>query len=56
MKVFISEYYKKLFGKPEPSNLLMNEDVTVDMPQFSNDENDMLTADFTEKEVYEAIS
>ena len=56
LKVFISEYYKKLFGAPDPNYFMMDEDVTNDMPQISSDENAILTSEFTEKEVYEAIS
>ena len=33
----------------------MDEDVTNDIPQISSDENIILTLEFTEKEVYEAI-
>jgi hypothetical protein len=56
LKVFISEYYKKLFGAPEPNFFSMEEAVTSDMPQISSEENNILTAEFNEKEVYDAIS
>ena len=33
----------------------MDETVTFDMPQISQEENDILTQDFSEKEVFEEI-
>jgi hypothetical protein len=54
-KDYISNFYKKLFGPPIPSPFQMDESVTYDIPQVSNEENTILSADFTEKEVFEAI-
>jgi hypothetical protein len=56
LKVYITEYYKKLFGAPAINNFTLREDFTSDIPQLYPGENNLLTADFTEKEVFEAIS
>ena len=56
LKLYISEYYKKLFGDPDPNDVIMNEEMVHDIPQLTAEENDILTADFLVKEVYEAIS
>jgi hypothetical protein len=56
LKVFITEYYKKLFGEPAKNSVVMREDMVEDVPQLSPNENDILTAVFTEEEVFEAIS
>ena len=55
LKNYISEYYKKLFGAPATNNFSLDENVIQDMPQISQEENDILTQDFSEKEVFEAI-
>ena len=51
LKVYITEYYKKLFGASAPSNVILDESVTHDVTQLSIEENEILTANFTEKEV-----
>ena len=56
LKTFITEYYKKLFGKPDPNYFSLDESVVHDLPQISSEENAILTSNFTEKEVFEAIS
>jgi mannosylglycoprotein endo-beta-mannosidase len=56
LKVFITEYYKRLFGAPEPCDFILREDVTHDIPQISDEEKVILTSPFTEGEVWEAIS
>jgi hypothetical protein len=56
LKVFITEYYKKLFGAPETNFCKMREEVTRDIPQLSEEENSILTALFIEEETFEAIS
>ena len=56
LKVFISEYYKKLFGVPVPAAFSMIETMMEDMPQISPLENSILASTFTEKEVFDAIS
>jgi mannosylglycoprotein endo-beta-mannosidase len=55
LKIFITEYYKKLFGEPEVNHFTMEEDRTDDIPQISPEENVMLTANFSMEEVREAI-
>jgi mannosylglycoprotein endo-beta-mannosidase len=54
--VFITEYYKKLFGAPIQNSVSLSHDENSDIPQVSSEENVMLTSDFTEEEVFEAIS
>jgi hypothetical protein len=39
LKVFISEYYKKLFGAPVQNNFSLNHDTHSDIPQVSREEN-----------------
>ena len=56
LKAYISNYYKQLFGLPEASTVSLNESVIGDIPQFRSEENDILSAPFTEKEVLDAIS
>jgi mannosylglycoprotein endo-beta-mannosidase len=56
LKVFITEYYKKLFGEPTKNNFHMREDMGADIPQISPEENSILISEFTEDEVFEAIS
>ena len=55
LKVYITEYYKKLFGSPTPNNFSMMEDFNHDILQLSAEESDILTASFTETEVKAAI-
>jgi hypothetical protein len=55
LRVYISEYYKKLFGSPEPSSVSLNEDRTNDIPQLSVEENNLLIADFSMEEIHDAI-
>ncbi|XP_073360247.1 uncharacterized protein [Aegilops tauschii subsp. strangulata] len=56
LKAYISNYYKQLFGPPEASKVSLNELVIGDIPQLRSEENDILFAPFTEKEVLDAIS
>ena len=46
LKVYITEFYKKLFGAPDPTNISLMEDVTQDIPQLSAEENSILTSPF----------
>jgi hypothetical protein len=55
LRVYISEYYKKLFGNPDPSSVSLDEDRTEDIPQLSVEENTMLIANFSMEEVHDAI-
>jgi hypothetical protein len=55
LKVFISEYYKGLFGAPPQNHFTLLEDRIDDIPQLSCEEKNVLSADFTEIEVKEAV-
>jgi hypothetical protein len=55
LKVYITEYYKKIFGEPEASTVSMMEDRTNDIPQLSPEENNILIAGYSVEEVHEAI-
>jgi mannosylglycoprotein endo-beta-mannosidase len=56
LKVYITEYYKKLFGPPEVNHVQMIENRIDDITQLSEEENVLLTANFTEEEVFQAIT
>jgi hypothetical protein len=56
LRHYITEYYKGLFGPPAPNNFCMLENRIDDIPQLSQEENALLVADFSEKEVWEAVS
>ena len=45
-----------MFGPPEDNFVSLDESRVEDVPQLTADENDILTAPFLEKEVFEAIS
>jgi hypothetical protein len=45
-----------LFGQPINSTCVLDEPITHDIPQISGAENVILTADFTEKEVFDVVS
>jgi hypothetical protein len=49
------EYYKKIFGDPDPNSVALDEDSIEDIPQLSADENRFLIADFSMDEVHKAI-
>jgi hypothetical protein len=51
LKVYISEYYKGLFGPPNPNHFSMRESDKADIPQLSEVENNILVANFTEKDI-----
>jgi hypothetical protein len=55
LRVYISEYYKKLFGDPVPSSVSLDEGRTEDILQLSAEENGVLIADFSMEEVHDAI-
>jgi hypothetical protein len=44
LKVFITENYKKLFGAPAKNNFTLREDLVADIPQLTQEENDILIA------------
>jgi hypothetical protein len=56
LKVFIIEYYKRLFEALIPSNFSMVEDFDNDIPKFPAEESSILTDTITGKGVFEAIS
>jgi hypothetical protein len=56
LKVFITEYYKKIFGALVDNFFNMREEVTHDISQLSEEKDSILKAPFTEEEVFEAIS
>jgi hypothetical protein len=47
LKVYITEFYKKLFGPPEPTHISLTEGMVHDIPQISVNENEILTNPFT---------
>jgi hypothetical protein len=53
--VYITKYYKNLFGPPTPNNFSIRESNKAHIPQLSVEENKILVADFTEQEVHDAI-
>jgi hypothetical protein len=56
LKTYISEYYKQLFGLSTVSSCVLDESVTQDISKKLEEENIILTADFTKKEVFDAVS
>ena len=56
LKVYITEYYKRLFGEPNKNNFRLQENFANDIPQLNEEENIILTSAFTEKEVFDAVS
>ena len=55
LKSHITQYYKKLFGAPDTSEITLMEDKISDIPQVSPKENDVLISEFTESEVRDAV-
>jgi hypothetical protein len=55
LRVYISEYYKKLFGNPDPSSVSLDEDRIEDIPQLTAEENTLLIKNFSMEEVHDAI-
>jgi hypothetical protein len=55
LKIYISEYCKPLFGPPSDSGCTMRDSITHDIPQLSHEENDILIAKFSEKDIHDAI-
>ena len=56
LKVYITNYYKQLFGPPEENFVSLDESRVKDVPQLETDENEILSMLFTEKEVFQAIT
>jgi hypothetical protein len=55
LKAYITTYYKGLFGSLQDSNLQLDESFRADIPQVSDTKNEILTQQFTEEEIKEAI-
>jgi mannosylglycoprotein endo-beta-mannosidase len=51
LKWHITNYYKNLFGIPEKKEITLMEDQIHDISQVSDEENEILIADFTKNEV-----
>jgi mannosylglycoprotein endo-beta-mannosidase len=51
LKCHITNYYKNLFGIPEKKEITLMEDQIHDISQVSDEENEILIADFTKNEV-----
>ena len=49
LKLYITEYYKRLFGPPEDNCVSPDESRIEDVPQLTAVENDILVAPFTKK-------
>ena len=47
LKLYITEYYKRLFGPPEENYVSLDESRVEDVPQLTAVENDILTAPFS---------
>jgi hypothetical protein len=46
LRLFISEYYKRLVGPPEQNHFSLLEDINSDIPKLSIDESNILIADW----------
>lgn len=55
LKKHITGYYKNIFGPPEKNNFQLVETHKDDIPQVAEEENDLLTDQFTEEEVKRAV-
>jgi hypothetical protein len=55
LKQHITSYYKNLFSKPDTTLIELEESNTHDIPQVSDSENEILTANFTIEEVKKAV-
>ena len=51
LKNYITEYYKEQFGPHTPNSFSMDETLRHDIPQVSEEENEVLVAPFSEEEV-----
>lgn len=54
--MYISNFYKKLFGAPVANFVSLHENRVGDLPQLGTDENEVLSVPLSEKEVFESIS
>ena len=53
--MYITKYYKNMFGEPEEGNFSVDKSRTYDIPQVSDEENVHLTAPYSEDEVKKAV-
>ena len=51
LKSHITQFYKNLFGSPNASEFTLEEDRIQDIPQVTQEDNEVLTSEFTESEV-----
>jgi len=49
LKLYISNYYKKLFGAPEERCVPLDESARGGIPQLNVEDNEVLSTPFTEK-------
>jgi hypothetical protein len=52
LKNYITDYYKSLFGPPISNTCVMDKSRTNDIPKISVEENNILTAEISESEVF----
>jgi hypothetical protein len=55
LKSYIKIYYKGLFDELEEGNFSIDESRTYDIPQVSDEENNLLTSPYSEEEVKKAV-
>jgi len=55
LKSYITQFYKDLFGPPDASDITLEEDRIQDIPQVTQEDNEMLTSEFTMAEVKSAV-
>ena len=56
LKLYISNYYKQLFGPPVDNAVSLDDFIVEDIPWLKSDGNEILSAPFAEKEVFNTIS
>jgi hypothetical protein len=55
IKIHITQFYKNLFGSPVASDITLEEDRIQDVPQVTQEENGVLTSEFTKSEVTSVV-
>jgi hypothetical protein len=55
LKNYVTRFYKGLFGEPKQNSFSLDPDRTEDIAQVTQEENNFLTAPFTEDEIKKAI-
>jgi len=55
LKSYITQFYKDLFGPPDASDITLEEDRIQDIPQVTQEDNEMLTSEFTVAEVKSVV-